>query len=145
MIEDFTEFEGDEDQAIEISGELFNVISTMVQGEALQLLHNCDYNGAGAWRRLSRKYSPSTPLRAMQLMLQIASPGKAKSVKETPNIIDKWESRVLALERDLKETIDSRMKARSSYRFSQLTSRTRSFSRRTSMRSTCPRKSRSCP
>jgi len=111
VIDDFTEFEGGEDQAIKISGELFNVISTMVQGEALQLLHNCDYNGAEAWRRLSRRYSPSTPLRAMQLMLQIVSPGKAKSVKELPNIIDKWESRVLALQRDFKETISSRMKA----------------------------------
>ena len=90
VIEDFTEFEGDDDQALKISGELFNVISTRVQGEALQLLHNCDYNGAEAWRRLSRRYSPSTPSRAMQLMLQIVSPGRAKSVKEIPNIIDKW-------------------------------------------------------
>ena len=62
----------------------------LVQGEALQLLHNCDYEGAEAWRRLSRRYSLSTPLRAMQLMLQIVSPAKAKSVKEITNIIDKW-------------------------------------------------------
>lgn len=110
-IEDYTEFEGDEAQAEKLSNEIFNVITTMVQGEALQLLHNCDYNGAEAWRRLSKRYSPSTPLRAMQLMLQVVNPGKAKNLKEIPGIVDRWETRVLALQRDFKETVGSRMKA----------------------------------
>ena len=109
-IEDYSDFEHF-DQAEKLSNELFNIISTMVQGEALQVLHNCDYNGAEAWRRLSRRYSPSTPLRAMQLMLQVVNPGKAKNVKEIPGIVDKWETRVLALERDFKENVGSRMKA----------------------------------
>jgi len=109
-IEDYGDFEH-EDQAERLSNELFNIISTMVQGEALQVLHNCDYNGAEGWRRLSRRYSPSTPLRAMQLMLQVVNPGKAKNVKEIPGIVDKWETRVLALERDFKEKIGDRMKA----------------------------------
>ena len=100
-IEDYSDFEHF-DQAEKLSNELFNIISTMVQGEALQVLHNCDYNGAEAWRRLSRRYSPSTPLRAMQLMLQVVNPGKAKNVKEILCIVDKWETTVLALERDFK-------------------------------------------
>jgi len=101
----------DEDVAERLSGELFNVISTTVKGEPLQLLHNCDFNGAEAWRRLSKRYSPSTPLRAMQLMIQVVNPGKSKHMKDIPSHIDRWEARVLALERDFKETVGSKMKA----------------------------------
>ena len=88
----------DEDVAERLSGELFNVIPTTVKGEPLQLLHNCDFNGAEAWRRLSKRYSPSTPLRAMQLMIQVVNPGKSKNLKDIQSHIDRWEARVLALE-----------------------------------------------
>ena len=101
----------DDETEVKLSGELFNLLTTMMVGEPLQLLHNCDFNGLEAWRRLAKRYSPSTPLRAMQLMLQIVSPEKAKSLKEVPTIIDKWETRVMILERDFKEKISSRMKA----------------------------------
>jgi len=101
----------DEDVAERLSGELFNVISTTVKGEPLQLLHNCDFNGAEAWRRLSKRYSPSTPLRAMQLMIQVVNPGKSKNLKDIQSHIDRWEARVLALERDFKEKVGSKMKA----------------------------------
>ena len=83
----------------------------MVQGEAMRLLHNCNFNGADAWRRLTKRYSPSTPLRAMHLMLQVVNPGQAKNSKDIQNKIDKWESQVLALERDFSEKISSKMKA----------------------------------
>ena len=88
-IEEYSEFQGHDDQASKLSNELFNIMSTMVSGEALQLMHNCNFNGAETWRRLSKRYSPSTPLSAMQLMLQIANPGKAKNMKEIPSIIDR--------------------------------------------------------
>jgi len=94
-----------------MSGQIFNIISTTVKGEALQLLHNCGYNGAEAWRTLSKRYSPSTPLRAMQLMLQAVNPGKCRSLKEVPSQLDRWESKVLALERDFKERMSSKMKS----------------------------------
>jgi len=112
-ISDFSEMDNmiDEDVAERLSGELFNVISTTVKGEPLQLLHNCDFNGAEAWRRLSKRYSPSTPLRAMQLMIQVVNPGKSKNLKDIQNHIDRWEARVLALERDFKEKVGSKMKA----------------------------------
>jgi len=112
-ISDFSEMDNliDEDVAERLSGELFNVISTTVKGEPLQLLHNCDFNGAEAWRRLSKRYSPSTPLRAMQLMIQVVNPGKSKNLKDIQSHIDRWEARVLALERDFKETVGSKMKA----------------------------------
>ena len=110
-IHSFAECYVDDKETDRISGELFNVLVTALKGEPLQMLHNCDYNGAKAWRRLSRWYSPSTPLRAMQLMLQGAKPGRPTNLKDVPNILDNWESRVLMLEKDLKEVMSSRMKA----------------------------------
>ena len=64
-----------------------------------------------AWRRLSKRYSPTTPLRAMQLMLQIVSPEKTKDIKNTQARTDRWEANVLTLERDFRETLPERMKA----------------------------------
>ena len=107
----FPSFEHDDDESRRISGEIFNVIITMMQGEALQLLHNCNFSGAEAWRRLTRRYSPSTPLRAMNLMLQVINPGQARTPKEIQSKIDRWESQVLAMERDFQEKISSKMKA----------------------------------
>ena len=47
----------------------------------------------------------------MQLMIQVVNPGKSKHMKDIPSHIDRWEARVLALERDFKETVGSKMKA----------------------------------
>ena len=58
-----------------------------------------------------KRYAPSTPLRAMQLLLGILNPEKPKSNKEIPNKIDRWEHRVMVLERDFKESISSRMRS----------------------------------
>ena len=114
-IPDFTEYSDvaqcEESTCEKISGELFNLITTMVQDEPLQLMHNCDFNGAEGWRRLAKRYSPSTPLRAMQLLLQVVNPGKVKHLKDVPGLIDRWEIKVLALERDFKESLSPRMKA----------------------------------
>ena len=110
-IEDYSDFIEDDETAARLSGELFHIITTSVSGEALQLVQNCDFSGAEAWRRLSKRYSPTTPLRAMQLMLQIVHPGRAKTLKDVAHIVDKWEARVHMLERDFKEVISSKMKA----------------------------------
>ena len=110
-IEDFDEFEGDNDVTERLSGELFNLITTMTSGEPLQLLHNCNYNGAEAWRRLAKRHSPSSPLRAMQLLMQVIAHEKAKRVTDIRNIIEKWESMVLMLQRDFEEKVSSKMKA----------------------------------
>ena len=110
-IAEFTEYDGEEEVAEKLSGQLFNLISTMVNGEPLQLMHNCGYNGAEAWRRLAKRYSPSSPMRMMQLMMQVVAPEKAKSVKDLPNMIERWEARTLMLAKDFNETVSSKMKA----------------------------------
>ena len=87
-----------------------SVMSTTAWGGALQLLHNCDLNGAEAWRRLSKRYSPSTPLRAAQIMIQVGSASKGKHIKDTPGNIDRWGAGVLTRDRNLKEKVETEVK-----------------------------------
>ncbi len=97
-IENFDDFEeADDDVATSFSGEVCNIFVNTLKGEPSQLMHNCRYSGAEAWRTLIKRYSPSIPLRAMQLMLQVANPGQTKNLKDVPHIIDKWETNVLTL------------------------------------------------
>ena len=44
-------------------------------------------------------------------MMQVIAPEKAKSVTDIRNIIEKWESRVLVLQRDFQKKVSSKMKA----------------------------------
>ena len=83
---DYSAFLEDADQAEQMSGELFQILTQLAAGEPLQVLHK-------------------------QLLLGILNPEKPKSNKEIPNMIDRWEHRVMVLERDFKESISSRMRS----------------------------------
>ena len=65
-------------------GELFQILTQLAAGEPLQVLHNCAYNGVEAWRRLVKRYTLSTPLRAMQLLLVNLEPREAKVQQGDP-------------------------------------------------------------
>ena len=67
-------------------------------------------NGFEAWARLYRRFSPVTPARALQAMISVMVPPKIKDSRELPNEIEKWESRLLNLQREYKETLSERMK-----------------------------------
>ena len=94
-----------------ISSALFNILGTVVKGEPPQMLHTSGFSGAEAWRKLSKRYSPTTPMRGMQLMMAAVNPGKAKKLGEVSGHIDKWETKILALSRDFGEKISDKMKA----------------------------------
>ena len=40
-----------------VSGELFNIITTSLEGEPLQTLCNCNFNGLEVWRRFSKRWT----------------------------------------------------------------------------------------
>ena len=46
-----------------VSGELFNVLTTSLEGEPLQMLYNCNFNGLEAWRRLSKRHSANNTVK----------------------------------------------------------------------------------
>ena len=47
-IADFDQFDAEDEDVDRLSGELFNILTSTLGGEPLQLLHNCDFNGAEA-------------------------------------------------------------------------------------------------
>ena len=142
---DYSALLEDADRAEKMSGELFQILTQLAAEEPLQVLHNCAYNGVEAWRRFVKRCAPSTPLRAMQLLLGILNPEKPKSNKEIPNMIDRWEHRVMVLERDFKESMSSRMRSAILISTGLLTSGILCFRAPTNMRSISRRRSLSSP
>ena len=67
-------------------------------------------NGFEAWGKLYRRHNPVTPARALRAMISVMVPPKVKDVRELPNEIEKWEGRLLTLQREYKETLSERMK-----------------------------------
>ena len=60
---DPTDYEPTEDdEATQISCELFNILTTSLVGEPLQMLHTRNFNGVEIWRRSAKRYSPTTSL-----------------------------------------------------------------------------------
>ena len=98
------------DESRKRSAGVFNILGTIVKGESLQILYNSNFSGAEAWRKLAKRFSPTTPMRGMQLLLATLSPGRVKKMEEISGAINKWETKVLALQRDFKENLSEKMK-----------------------------------
>ena len=94
-----------------MSAAIFNILATVMKGEPLQILHNSNFSGCEAWRRLTKRYSPTTPMRGMQLLLATLSPGKVKKMDEPSSAIDKWETKLIALQRDFNEKLSDKMRS----------------------------------
>ena len=94
-----------------LSAGISNILGTLVKGEHLQMLHTSGYSGLEVWRKLSKRYSPTTSMRSMQLMMAAINPGKAKGLEEVATHIDRWEAKVLALSRDFNELLSEKMRA----------------------------------
>ena len=114
LIETAEKEEKEIDDALSLSGEerslssgIFNILGTSVKGEPIQMLHTSGFT----WRKLSKRYSPTTPMRGMQLMMAAINPGKAKGLEEVAIHIDRREAKVLALSRDFNELLSEKMRA----------------------------------
>ena len=95
----------------QLSGDIFNVLVTLTSGEPLQMLQTCGFNGAEAWRRLVHRYNPNTPLRAMNLMMQVVAPARSQEMRNVPADLDRWETKVHMLKRDFGKDLSDRMKS----------------------------------
>ena len=94
-----------------LAGELFDLLCLCVKGDPLILVQGVtSMNGFEAWGRIWRRYNPVTPARALQAMISVMVPGQVQDGKELPNEIEKWETRLLNLQREYKETLSERMK-----------------------------------
>ena len=77
----------------------------------MQIMHNSNFSGTEGWRRLTKRYSPTTPVRGLQLMMSVVSPQKITKGNQVLEMIERWETKILALERDFNERLSERMKA----------------------------------
>ena len=112
------------------AGELYDLLCLCLKGDPLVLVQGVtSMNGFEAWGRLYRRHNPVTPARALQAMIAVMVPPKVKDVKELPNEIEKWESKVLNLEREYNESLSERMKVAAITSCALMTCKT-SFSRR---------------
>ena len=97
--------------ASDLDSASFNQIAMLMKGESMQIMHNSNFSGTEAWRRLTKRYSPTTPVRGLQLMMSVVSPQKITKGNKVLEMIERWETKILALERDFNERLSERMKA----------------------------------
>ena len=77
--------------------ELYNLIVTLVSGEALTVVRGVAGDGWEAWHRLQARFDPKTPARALRLMMQVMQPKKVKDIREVQGAVTEWEVKVAQL------------------------------------------------
>ena len=98
--------------ANDLDSALFNQIAMLMRGESMQIIHNSNFSGTEeAWRHFTKRYSPTTPVRGLQLTISVVSPRKITKGNKVREMIERWETKVLALERDFNEKLSDKMKA----------------------------------
>ena len=105
------ELEFGEVDVTRLASELYDVLCLCLKGDPLVLVQGVlSMNGFEAWGRLYRRYNPVTPARALQAMISVMVPPKVKDPKEIPAEIERWEAKVLSLQREYNEKLSERMK-----------------------------------
>ena len=98
--------------ASDLDSALFNQIAMLMKGESTQIMHNSNFSGTEAWRRLTTRYSPTTPARGLAAyMMSVVSPQQITKGNKVLEMIERWETKILARERDFNERLSERMKA----------------------------------
>ena len=77
------------------SMELYELLCESMGGEALIKVQNVEENdGLEAWRRIFRSFNPTTPAKALQVMVDIVKPPKIEKDAEVETMMEKWELKV---------------------------------------------------
>ena len=99
-------------QAEDISAGIFNQLVQVVDigSESMDILQNSNCCGLAAWRKLIKRFAPTTPLRGMHLMMQVVTPKKALQPKDVAKSVEKWETTLLTLEKDFGEKLSEKFK-----------------------------------
>eukprot|EP00971_Amphidinium_carterae_P038977 766108-Amphidinium_carterae.1 len=82
------------------AGQLYVALQQLTSKEAFDVLRNAPM-GAGleGWRRLVRRYDPSTSQKKRVMLRSILNPGEATSVASLRSAMEKWEEQVCSHER----------------------------------------------
>ena len=72
------------------SSQVYAALQNLLEGEPFMIIRNTDKgNGIEAWRRLTRRYDPSTGAKKSSLLRHILTPGKCK-LEELSEKIEGW-------------------------------------------------------
>jgi hypothetical protein len=97
--------------AAEVSTELYDLLCTVVKGDALAVLKSVDeFKGFQAWQKLWMRFNPKTSARAIRLLTEVCSPGQVKHLHEVESGLQRWKEKVKILEREFDEKLNNRMK-----------------------------------
>ena len=105
---------GDEEEHVisKTKAEIFNVLSLRTTDEASGVVRGVeDMDGYVAWKRLYDKYNPRTPASLTQAWLEVVNPKRAKDLGEAGRMLDAWELKVAALEKEHGESPTTGLKA----------------------------------
>ena len=70
--------------------QLYSVLQNLLEGEPFMIVRNTEKgNGFESWRRITRRYDPSTGAKKSALLRHILSPGKSK-LEELSEKIESW-------------------------------------------------------
>jgi hypothetical protein len=89
------------------------MLSSLVSGEAMTVIRGV-LTGDGwlAWAKLSARFDPRTPAKALMSMLTVMNPKKVKEIRYLSAAVEDWEVKV----KGLGESTTSRLTARSNRR-----------------------------
>ena len=97
------------------SQDLFSVLVMLTSGEANAVVRNVTQKTGGmkcgfaAFYSLCLRFSPRTPVRALQCFAQVVNPPKIKNIRDLPNMIEKWENSASVLLQEHKEELSKKM------------------------------------
>ena len=78
------------DDLEEKSSQVYKVLQNLLEGEPFMIVRNTERgNGFESWRRLNRRYGPSTGAKKSSLLRHILSPGRCK-LEELSEKIEGW-------------------------------------------------------
>ena len=89
--------------------EMHTPLVTLTSSEANDIVANSRKNPLEAWRRLQKRYDPTTGGRKRNLLRTIISPGRC-SLVELQAGIERWESYVSRYEKMMKDKLDDEIK-----------------------------------
>jgi hypothetical protein len=99
------------EHAEKMGHELYAMLSSLVSGEAMTVLRSITTgDGWLAWSRLSIRFDPRTPAKALISMLAVMSPKKVKEIHNMTSAVEEWEMKCKTLATDHDIVLDDRIK-----------------------------------
>ena len=87
-------FEHNDDEVKKMGAELYNLMASLMGGEALPLVRGvAGSNGWEAWHKVAMRFDPKTPARALKLMMMIMQPKRVKDIMEIQQAVEEWENK----------------------------------------------------